>query len=219
MPAPIAFLHTSPAHVPTFTALLARLQPATQATHIVNEDLLAHARAAGASNPEVIARVQAAVRAAASGEVRVVLCTCSTIGAAAEATLSEGQFVPMRIDRAMADRAAICGPNVLVVAALESTLQPTADLVLDSAARSGRSLQVQTLWVPDAWPHFEAGHWAAYASAIATRIRAALPGPQVVVLAQASMAPAAALLGDLGIPVLSSPELGLLAALERCGAA
>ena len=37
---------------------------------------------------------------------------------------------------------------------------------------------------------------------------------EVVVLAQASMAPAAALLGDLGVEVLSSPALGVAQALR-----
>jgi GNAT superfamily N-acetyltransferase len=211
----ITFLHTSPAHVPTFTALLARLQPGAQATHIVNEDLLVRARALGPDHPGVIQRVQAAVHAAASGGAQVVLCTCSTIGGVAEATPADGSFVPMRVDRAMADRAAALGPEVLVVAALDSTLQPTADLIQDSASRLGRHAHIQTLYVEPAWPHFEAGRLQAYHQTIASSIRAAMPRTGVVVLAQASMAPAAELLLELGVPVLSSPALGVAAALER----
>jgi hypothetical protein len=211
----ITFLHTSPVHVPTFTALLERLQPGAQAKHIVDEDLLVHARLHGADDGDVIQRVQAAVRVAASGGAQVVLCTCSTIGGIAEATPVDGSFVAMRVDRAMADRAAALGPVVLVVAALESTLKPTADLIQDSAARLGVPVQIQTLFVAAAWPHFEAGRLADYHQAIATRIRAAAPRSGVVVLAQASMAPVADLVPDVGVPVLSSPALGVAAALQR----
>jgi hypothetical protein len=211
----ITFLHTSPVHVPTFTALLERLQPGAQATHIVDEDLLVRARADGANNAGVIQRVQAAVRAAASGGAQVVLCTCSTIGGTAEATPADGSFVPMRVDRAMADHAATLGPDVLVVAALESTLKPTADLIEDSAARLGLPVLIQTLFVTAAWPHFEAGRLAEYHQAIAASVRAAAPRSGVVVLAQASMALVAERLGDLGVPVLASPALGVAAALQR----
>jgi hypothetical protein len=215
----ITFLHTSPAHLPTFTALLERLQPGVQATHIVNEELLTRARALGPDHPDVIQRVQATVRAAAHGGAHVVLCTCSTIGGIAEATPADGSFVPMRVDRAMADRAVALGPEVLVVAALESTLKPTSDLIENSAARLGLQVRNQGLFVAAAWPHFEAGRIADYHQAIASGIRAAAPRSGVVVLAQASMAPVAERLGDLGVPVLASPALGVAAALEcadRC---
>lgn len=35
----IAFLHTSPAHVATFTTLLARPSPGTRSAHVVDEAL------------------------------------------------------------------------------------------------------------------------------------------------------------------------------------
>jgi hypothetical protein len=46
-------------------------------------------------------------------------------------------------------------------------------------------------------------------------VRGAAGNCDVVVLAQASMAPAAQALADLGVEVLSSPQLGVQAALAR----
>jgi hypothetical protein len=46
-------------------------------------------------------------------------------------------------------------------------------------------------------------------------VRGAAGTCDVVVLAQASMAPAAAMLADLGVEVLSSPELGVQDALAQ----
>ena len=215
----LAFLHTSPVHVPTFTDLLARLAPGTVATHIVDEALLRDAQADGHAHPAIVGRVQAAVQALAEQGARVVVCTCSTIGGAAEATPTAGSFTAARIDRAMADRAVGLGPRVLVVAALHSTLAPTAALIAESGRRLGRPVPLRQHWVEGAWAHFEAGQGGDYLRAIANAVRAAAGDASVVVLAQASMAGAAAALRDLGVPVLSSPELGVQAALALLPAA
>lgn len=218
MPPSIAFLHTSPVHVATFTSLLERLRPGTVATHVVDEELLRLARDRGHDDPETVQRVQAAVLAAAASGATVIACTCSTVGAAAEATPSDGSFAAIRIDRAMADEAVRMGPAVLVVAALESTLAPTVELIRDSARRLNLSVTIECALAEGAWRHFEQGNMAAYLAAVQDAVRGAVPGPSVVVLAQASMAPAAANLRDIKVAVLSSPELGARAVLARAEA-
>lgn len=205
----LAFLHTSPAHIATFDALLAELAPEVPARHLVEEALLDEARAAGGVGPELAARVAARARDALAGGALALLCTCSTIGASAEAA---GPAV-LRVDRPMAARAVALGRRITVAAALASTLGPTGALIREEAARAGAEVQVQTLLCAAAWPAFERGDLPAYHRALAERLRAAPPS-DVIVLAQASMAGAAALCADLPTPILSSPRLGLLAALE-----
>lgn len=209
----LALLHTSPVHVAAFAALAAELAPGAHIRHVVDEDLLADARAGGLT-PELAARVAERLREAGEG-ADAVLCTCSTIGGLAEAADLGGTPV-LRVDRAMAEAAVAGGPRVAVVAALASTLAPTRALIEGAAA--GRPLAISEHHCADAWPHFEAGDTAAYLAAVAGCARAAAPGADVVVLAQASMAGAAALLADLPVPVLSSPRLGLQAALLAAGA-
>jgi len=65
------------------------------------------------------------------------------------------------------------------------------------------------LLVEGAWAAFERGDTAGYIAAVANAVRTGRRDADVVVLAQASMAPAAELCGDLGIPVLSSPRIGV----------
>lgn len=209
----IAFLHTSPVHVETFTRLAGAA--AAEVDHVVAEDLLALAQRIGAGEPALIERVQAAMNSAADGGAAVVICTCSTIGGAAERTPTGGRFVAMRIDRAMADRAVLLGPCVLVVAALESTLEPTAQLIRESAAAMAAQVELKPLLVEGAWTHFLRQDPAAYAEAVARAVRGAAGSCDVVVLAQASMAPAALMLPDFGVEVLSSPELGVQSALAQ----
>lgn len=209
--ADLVFLHTSPVHVATFDALLKEAAPALTAVHHVREDLLARAQREGLGSAGLTAAVRSALLNAAPG-ARVMVCTCSTIGGLAEATPAE---VPItRIDRAMADEAVQRGAPVLMVAALQSTLQPTAELLQSSADRLKRPLQLRSLWVEEAWPHFEAGRRDAYLAAVAAAVRRTANPGDTVVLAQASMAGAAEALADTGLVVLSSPRLGVQHAIR-----
>ena len=211
----IAFLHTSPVHVETFERLVHAIEPSLAIHHAVDEALLLDAQRLGADDPSVVQRVHAAMAQAASQGASVVVCTCSTIGGAAERMPTAGRFTAARIDRAMADRAAKLGPRVLLVAALESTLAPTTTLLQESATALGAEVVIETLLVGNAWPHFLRGDRAAYIEAIAAAVRAATGKANVIVLAQASMAPAADLLADLGVEVLSSPVLGVQRAVAQ----
>lgn len=211
----IAFLHTSPVHVDTFDALLKEVAPQVTASHLVREDLLDRAQREGLEDPGLIAGVRAALQSAAA-HARVVVCSCSTLGGLAEATRTS---VPItRIDRAMADAAVQRGAPVLMVAALQSTLDPTAQLLRSSAERLGLPLALRPLWVEGAWTHFEAGQQEAYLATIAAAVRRHGHAGDTVVLAQASMAGAAERLADTGLVVLSSPRLGVMEALRFCEA-
>jgi hypothetical protein len=214
----LAFLHTAPGHVATFDGLVRASHANAQVDHGVDAPLLQAAQVSGANDPQVVAQVHEAMHRAAAGGAGVVVCTCSTLGGAAESMDTGGRFVAQRIDRAMADRAVTLGRRVMVVAALPSTLEPTRWLLADSARSLGVELQPVLLSLPQAWGHFVQGDLAGYIQAVVTGVRGAWreapERAEVVVLAQASMAPAAALLGDLGVEVLSSPALGVAQALR-----
>lgn len=227
MAATIVFLHTAAVHIATFDQLLRQAAPLLSATHLVREDLLAQARLLGAGDAGLVSRVQQAMADAAAGaeadtdagdSAVTVVCTCSTIGGAAERTPTQGRFTAMRIDRAMADRAVGLGPRVLLVAALQSTIVPTTQLIDESAAALGKTVDIRPLWVRDAWSHFERGDRQAYVATVAEAVRAAAGAADVVVLAQASMEPAMQHLQDLGVEVLASPALGVRAIVERLAA-
>lgn len=210
----IAFVHTSPVHVDTFDRLVKSLDSTLHARHLVAEDLLTEAQRAGTNEPALVKRVQHAMRDAASTGAAVVVCTCSTIGGIAERTPTDGSFVAARIDRAMADRAVELGPRILIVAALESTLGPTTDLIQESAHALQTDVSIQTLLLPGAWPHFLRGDHKAYLQEVVAAVAAAAAtNVDVIVLAQASMAAAAAALSGLAVEVLASPLLGVQRAI------
>jgi hypothetical protein len=212
----IAFLHTSPVHIATFDRLLAEIDPSILARHMVDEDLLNAARAASTINPALEQRIAAAVRRAGGPDGAVVLCTCSTIGGSAEAAGTHTAHTVLRVDRPMAERAVALGRRILLAAALASTIGPTSELIHEAARRAGKQIELIELLCEPAWALFESGDHAGYAQAIAEALRAAAGAADVIVLAQASMAGASPLCADLGIPILSSPRLGLEAAIAAC---
>lgn len=217
----IGFLHTADVHVATFGALVDAAAPDLGRSHRVDAPLLEAARA-GAS---VLDRVRAHVDALVADGASVVVCTCSTLGPSAE-LVGETAAVPvLRVDRPLAEEAVRDGGRVAVVVALASTLGPTTDLLTDAAGRAGASVELVPVVCDDAWAAFEAGDLDAYHRAVADAVRdvvgrsaepgSAAPGrPAVVVLAQASMAPAAVLLGDLPVRVLTSPSSAVARAVE-----
>ncbi|HZF88503.1 aspartate/glutamate racemase family protein [Streptomyces sp.] len=208
----LALLHTSPVHIPVFDALRDADLPGLRLRHLVREDLLDRARRDG---PEAVAdEVRAVLTRAAGDGGRAVLCTCSTIGGVAEAAAADAGVPVLRVDRPMAAAAVAEGPRVVVLAALESTLGPTAGLIEEEARRAGRVVAVRTVLVDGAWSRFEAGDTEGYARRVAAAADALTSADaDAIVLAQASMAPAQRLT-TTAVPVLSSPRPGLAAAAE-----
>ncbi len=196
----------------TFDALLDELSPGMARQHRVEETWLTRAREHGMT-AELSASISGTMRKLASGGVGV--CTCSTIGGVAEAAGNDSAPT-IRIDRALMQAALSHGPRPLVAMCLESTKAPTLDLLDDVAGSSGCTASASVVMCQPAWRHFEAGDMGAYARSIAEIIVAELRNHQVdcIVLAQGSMAVAEPLLSDTGLPVLSSPRLGVLRALQ-----
>ncbi|MFJ5679408.1 aspartate/glutamate racemase family protein [Streptomyces sp. NPDC093097] len=218
----LALLHTSPVHVPVFDALRDADAPGLPLRHLVRPELLAGARESG---PDGVAEeVAEALGEAARAGARAVLCTCSTLGPVAEAAGPAAGLPVLRVDRPMAAAAVAAGPRIAVLAALESTLAPTTELIAEEARRAGRPARVHQVLVPGAWERFEAGDRAGYLAAVADAARRERDSGRadVLVLAQASMAPAAEHLPADGrpgreVPVLSSPRSGLRAAARLAG--
>ncbi|WP_371675560.1 aspartate/glutamate racemase family protein [Streptomyces sp. NBC_01276] len=204
----LTLLHTSAAHVPVFDALRDRDHPGAVLRHLVYPELLERARADG---PESVAEDLRGPLGDAGGPV---LVTCSTLGAVAEA-LGPSLGVPvLRVDRPMAAEAVRTGPRIAVLATVESTFAPTAELLAEEAA--GRAVSVLTRLVEGAWELFAAGDTAGHLAAVAAAVDA-VTDADVIVLAQASMA-GATRSARTRVPVLSSPGPGLAAALRLPGA-
>lgn len=211
----LGLLHTASAHRGGFDALLDELAPpGVSWAHSVREDLLQAALDEVEEGRQTVS-ISAALADLQARGAGQILCTCSSVGRLAETAGARLQVPVLRVDRPMAERAVAAGGHVLIVACLTSTLAPTAALLRDCAAAAGRRVEIETMLLPTAWRWFQEGNEPAFHRAIAAAVLDAPLIADVVVLAQASMAPAAALLTQLEAPVLSSPRLGVEAALAR----
>lgn len=211
-PRSLALLHSAADHIATFDRLGAELAPDLPLRHALRPDLLDAAVAAGAVSPATGVDLDRTLRKLAGEGAGAILCSCSTLGAAAEAA-NIGLPV-LRLDRAMARQAVRQASRILLLAALPATLAPSAALLEAEAAAAGRRIALDCRLVEEAWPLFLAGAHEAYGQKIATALRDYSGDSELAVLAQASMEPAAALCRDLKLPILSSPRPGFLAALE-----
>ena len=202
----LTLFHTTASNETLFRTLLAEMGPEIPSRHVLATDLLDRATAQGRVTAEIAVDVKDRMRAALDDGARMLLCTCSTLGTCAD-DMNDPRV--LRVDRAMARLAVAQGGRVLVAACVASTLDPTVKLLRESATET---TQIETLLMADLWPHFQVGEHMVYWQRIAERLRERASAFDCIVLAQA-MAGAADLLHDLPIPVLSSPRIGLEAAI------
>lgn len=182
----IGFLHTSPVHVATFTGLVAGESPEASTTHSVREDLLERAMDGGVTN-NVRSELGSAIDSLRSDGADVVICTCSTLGPAAE---EWGDDV-IRIDRPMMAEACSAPSHLVVLYTLEATRQPALSLLREEISRVDYEIEWNAQLVEGAWDRFLAADIDGYLDAVAAWIDGLDPGVDSVVLAQTSMAPAA----------------------------
>jgi hypothetical protein len=203
----IACLHTAAGNVAVFDAAC---PPAATLTHTVREDLLKDAEAAGGLTDAIAARTAHALEALATQGVDAVLLTCSTVGPGA--ALARAAIPVLRVDAALAEAATQGGGRVVVLCAVETTIEPSRRIFAEAAERHGATLDVRL--VPGAWAAFRGGDPARYHALVAEAADAAFAeGAAEVALAQASMTGAVAL--AKGRKPLASPPVGLAAALPR----
>ena len=209
----LALLHTTPVLIDTFDRLVAEADTELPVRHIVEEGFLTEAREKGISQ-DLNGRIQGRIGAAIEEGASVVLCTCSTIGASAESANDTADGVVVRVDRPMAEKAVEIGSRIIVAAALESTLAPTRNLILEVASTRKKRIDLIEVLCDNAWSRLEEGDNEGYFSEIASKLKERASEGDVIVLAQASMAGAAKLCPEISIPILSSPEIGFRHALE-----
>ncbi len=207
----ITFMHTGQVHIEKFGPLVAELSPKLKVNHVVDESLLTHAQKFGVDSnlkSKLIAQLDTL-----SLESKVIVITCSSIGTIAEEVTYLNGCVIQRVDQAMADFAVENGDNILVLAALESTLEPTRDLLMKSLATYQSASKITLYRIEHAWESFLAGKMDDYYDQISAVISANEKKFDLIVLAQASMSEVQAKV-NVSIPIVSSPRLGVERAIK-----
>ena len=218
----VAVLHTTPVTIQGLAPQFARELPGVRQTNFLDDTMLPEINAAGEITPAVRCRFYALAAAAAASRPDAILCACSSVGGLLEEARGIVSVPALRIDDprglspdanlASAREAVARGTRIAVSATLASTLGPTMDLIRRRAEEAGKEISLTPFLVEGAGALLAQGRMEEYRQAVAGRISEALQGSDVVVLAQASMADAAALLPDAAsLPILTSPRSGVAA--------
>ncbi|SEB58436.1 hypothetical protein SAMN04489806_1187 [Paramicrobacterium humi] len=216
----LGLLHTVPALADSFQSGIRARRPDVDLVHVVDSALLETAIDVGVTD-EVTERVAAHIGYLQRCGARAILATCSSIGEAVEQAAESATVPVLRVDTAMARTAVDTalrghdptdGPGrIAVLATLEATLGPTGRLLERAAADA--DVRVQAHVVEGAAAARSAGRPDEHNRLIAAALLDAAARSDVIVLAQASMAEAAAD-APTDVPVLTSPDSGTAALLH-----
>lgn len=210
----VTILYTNQVAVQGTLALTDELLPDARIVNVIDDSLLADVLAAGGLTQDVTRRLCQYALAAEDGGADVILNQCSSVGEAIEVARKLVRVPIVRIDEPMAEEAAKAGPRVAVAATLPTTLDPTCRLIEATAKRLGREVRITRLLAKGAYDLLASGDTAGHNAMVMERILAAKDEADVVVLAQGSMAVLLPELQDLGLPVLTSPRLGIMRVKE-----
>lgn len=210
-PPQIAMIHTVPGLIPLFDGLAKQHLPLWQGFNMLDESLLRSTIRDGALSQITMWRLAQMVHSAVGAGASAVVVTCSSLGPAVDAAQAFCPVPLFRIDEGMAQTAVTLGPRIGVLATLRTTLDPTSELIRRSAAQTGRPCTIIAELAEGAFQKLGTGDTAGHDASVAQSLRDLAPKVDVIVLAQASMARALALVQDElpALPVLTSPETGM----------
>jgi Asp/Glu/hydantoin racemase len=207
----LAVLHTVAGLASTFQQLCTELMPEVEIYHVVDESLLRNTIREGAPSPATYRRLMSYLRGAEEAGADSVLVTCSSMGPCVEAARPMIGIPVIRVDEPMAEKAVQSGMRIGVAATLATTLKPTVELIERKAALTGEKHTITSKLCEGAFEAVVSGDTSTHDRIVSQCLRELDTKTDVIVLAQASMARVLDTIkpGEMHVPVLSSPRLGV----------
>ncbi|KQQ20753.1 Asp/Glu/hydantoin racemase [Rathayibacter sp. Leaf299] len=209
----IAILHTSFVFVsvePVINDLIAELIPDAEVMHFVDSDVLATVVREQGISPKSEARMVHLAQAAEEAGADIIFSACSSLGPALDIAAQNVHTPVVKIDEAMALRAAREGTSIGVLATVPTTLGPTSDLIQAAADGIERSITIEQRLCDGAFAILMSGDRDAHDALIIEQAVDLAKSVDLIVLAQASMSRLAGVLEErTGLTVLSSPRMGV----------
>lgn len=206
----LGLIHTSVALVAVFQELCERFLPGVNIFNIVDDSLIKSVVEFDSLNMLTARRVIAHIGSAADAGADHILVTCNAIGSAVEIAATFTNVPVLRVDQPMVDIAIKTGNRVCVLATLPVALGPTTELLKRRAAEAGHCVELTSKLFPEAFTALKAGNIELHNDIIACAIKELSSQVDVIVLAQASMAPVADLLkNESVVPIIASPTIAI----------
>jgi Asp/Glu/hydantoin racemase len=209
----IAVLHTSFVFInvePVFKELFKEMIPDVQIVDLVDSDVLAAVNREGGINQGHVRRMVHLALAAEQANVDLIFSVCSSLGPTMDVARKLVRTPIIKIDDAMTQKAVELASSIGVMATVPTTLQPTIDLIRESADRARKDVVVKKHLCDGAFNILMSGDRERHDQIVLEGARKLAPEVDIIVLAQASMSRLAPLLSrEIGKEVLSSPRLAV----------
>lgn len=207
----LGLVHTSATFVPVVATLCQAKLPNLEVFNIAADSLVKGIVAAGSLTATIARRVAGYLESAELAGADYILVTCSSSGPAVEAAAKLLGVPVLRVDQPMADKAVQTGRRIGVLAALRTTLEPTAELITRRAAAAGKQIELTARLCEGAFDALMSGDAATHGAKVKAALNGLTQQVEVIVLAQASRARVVDALPaeDRRVPILASPALAV----------
>jgi Asp/Glu/hydantoin racemase len=207
----LGLVHTSATLVPLFAQLCKEKLPGVNVFNIADDSLVKGIIAAGSLTPIIARRVASYLESAELAGADYIMVTCSSIGPAVEAGAKLIGVPVLRVDQPMVDQAVATGKKIGVIATLQTTLEPTADLIQRRADKAEKKIELTSKLCEGAFEALMSDDAAAHDAKVAAALKELSQSVDVIVLAQASMARVVDTLApaDKRVPILASPAIAV----------
>ncbi|WP_256756942.1 aspartate/glutamate racemase family protein [Cohnella sp. WQ 127256] len=184
--------------------------PNVRLVNIIDDSLIGDVVRAGHVPPGVARRLVQYYHHGEELGADVILNTCSSVGEVVDSASSLIGVPIVKIDQAMAAKAAAEYSTIAVLATLPSTLDPTMRLISKEATLLGKEIKLIQGLAVGAFDSLVGGKPEEHDRILLETAKRISEEADVLVLAQGSMARMAQSLHEAtGKPVLSSPHLGV----------
>lgn len=209
----LALLHTSMVFINVETMMqniFKEVMPEVKLINIVDDSLLPEVMDRGKITTPVIKRTCAYINAAEETEADALFCLCSSLGPAVDIAKKLVDMPVIKIDEAMAEKAAKDANKIGVMATVPTTLGPTVDLIMEKAELLGKQVTVEECFVKGGFEELMSGNKDKHDDMVSSFAKDLSSKVEIIVFAQASMTRLAPRIsGETGLTVLTSPRLGI----------
>jgi len=211
----IALIHATPAAVDPVKAAFAEAWPEPDLVNLLDDSLSRDRALTPELTDSIFGRFDALGRYAASSGAEAILFTCSAFGPAIERVARSVDMPVLKPNEAMFAEAIAIGGTIGMLATFEPSIASMSQEFEEQARQAGAKAKLRSLMVPGAMPALLAGRRDEH-DALVAKAAAGFAGCTAIMLAQFSMAPAAAALRSrTSVPVLTSPASAVVALKSR----
>ena len=206
----VALLHTSFVTTKSvIEGLCHELMPGVQVLNLVDDSLLAELFETRRVTEHIVKRVCLQVLAAEDAGADVILSACNSVPEAIEASARLTARPVVLIDEAMAEELVRVAERIGVVATGWTSAPSLKRTIEKKAALANKPVDVRTVIISEAFEALRAGDFATHDRLVAEGVRRLAKEVEVIALSQGSMARAVPLLGDLPVPLYTSPRMAV----------